>query len=175
MIFDGLTVTLVPGLEAILGVTECGLVYSVRKRRWYKLGQDVHGYWRFDTTVNGRRCTFLVHRLLMRTFCPQPDESLDVAHDDNDPSNFKLSNLLWNTRSQNMDHCVRSGRHVSTRAPERIRRGERHGMARLTQYQVEDIKRRRETGMLLREIAGEFQCSVPTVSMICAGKTWLGL
>lgn len=53
----------------------------------------------------------LVHRLVLLAFrgpCPDGHEGL---HFDDDPTNNRLDNLRWGTRSENAKDCLRNGNH----------------------------------------------------------------
>lgn len=52
----------------------------------------------------GKSINKLVHRLVLETFVPQPDEENDwvVDHIDNDKENNRLENLQWLTREDNL-------------------------------------------------------------------------
>lgn len=164
--------TPVPGYERYLAVTEDGRVWSYRRARWYKLYQDPRGYWRFDTTIEGRKKTFLVHRLLMLTFRPIPNaDEMTVNHKNLDTSDMRLDNLEWVTHLQNIQHAYAHGHHVALMSGV-MRSCEKHGMAKLTNEQVEAIKVARASGEKQKSIAARFGVSVPTVSMICSGRTW---
>lgn len=62
---------------------------------------------------DGRR-TMLVHTLVATAFiCPRPT-GLEVCHGDGDPRNNRVSNLRWDTHSENTIDRVRHGAHHQT-------------------------------------------------------------
>ena len=66
------------------------------------------GYYRFKT--GGRH--FLVHRLVLATFCGQPESpGMYVNHKDGNPGNNHVQNLEYVTPSQNVQHSYDRGRH----------------------------------------------------------------
>lgn len=56
--------------------------------------------------------------------------------------------------------------------PERKARGERQGLAKLTEEQVREIRRLRADGLGVQEIADRFAIRKTNVSAICLRQTW---
>ena len=57
------------------------------------------------TADDGSRKSCQVHRLVLKTFNPRPDmDILEVNHIDEDKTNNNLSNLEWNTRTENVNY-----------------------------------------------------------------------
>lgn len=52
-----------------------------------------------------KRCFKLVHQLVASAFIPNPNGYREVNHIDGDPSNNRVDNLEWCTRSQNILHA----------------------------------------------------------------------
>jgi hypothetical protein len=50
--------------------------------------------------------------------------------------------------------------------------GERHGMSKLKEHQVMEIRRRRESGQTLSAIAADFGVDISLVSLIALRKIW---
>lgn len=62
-------------------------------------------------TVNRKSRGVYVHRLVMAAFVgPCPDE-MEICHNNGDPTDNRLENLRYDTRSENMIDIVRSGEH----------------------------------------------------------------
>ena len=60
-------------------------------------------------TKDGRYVKRSMHRLLMQTFVPNPDNKAHVNHIDGDKSNNELSNLEWATPQENVQHAIELG------------------------------------------------------------------
>jgi hypothetical protein len=163
ILFQGIEHTPVPGYERILAVSKCGRVFSVRRGRWYSMTIGPDGYWRISTTIDGKKITPLVHRLLMLSFKPPTSDDLQVNHMDADRANKSLENLEWVTANGNTQHMINLGRHA---------RGETSGRAKLKLSDVVQMRTLRSAGSSLREIANQFNVGIPNTSMICSGKTW---
>lgn len=118
----------------------------------------------------------LVSRIACEAFHgPAPTDQHEVAHNDGEPSNNCKENLRWATRAENMADCIRHGtqingaRHFTATNPEKIARGERHGMAILSATGVKEIRASNESGSTLAKAYG---VSPATICMIRKRKTW---
>ena len=60
-------------------------------------------------TVTGQSVKRSMHRLLMLTFVPNPDNKAHVNHIDGNKSNNSLSNLEWATPKENAQHAIATG------------------------------------------------------------------
>ena len=65
------------------------------------------GYLRLTLTIDGKRQSFLAHRLIYAMYLQvSMDNGLDVDHIDHDKHNNAISNLRIATRSQNLHNTV---------------------------------------------------------------------
>lgn len=109
--------------------------------------------------VNTATRRFEVHRLVAKTFIPNPDKKPQVAHWDGVKSNCAASNLRWATRAEN--HNDRE-RHKSWGT-------------KLSANEVAEIRRLLDIGQLFQyQIAEMFDITQAMVSQIKLGKTWKG-
>ncbi len=60
-------------------------------------------------THDGRFVKRSIHRLLMETFIPNPENKKHVNHIDGDKSNNSLDNLEWVTEKENVKHAIELG------------------------------------------------------------------
>jgi HNH endonuclease/NUMOD4 motif len=120
-----------------------------------------------------RKKEFKVHALVASAFigpCP-PDRV--VGHKDNNKSNNRVENLEYITQSQNIHDAVASGIWHSFK-------GEEHGMAKLTDNDVRQIRFlrtqfitvRKRVRMPVRKIAKKFHVSTSTIENVLARKNW---
>ena len=93
-----------------------GTTYQVsnlgRIRNVYEIKPVVHrgtGYCRVSLSVNNKRTTYDVHRLVAKNFIPNPENKPQVNHKDGDKTNNCVNNLEWNTRIENMYHAYKLG------------------------------------------------------------------
>lgn len=164
----------VVGYEGLYEVSDRGRVRSVdrvvkniRVRRWPGkiLAQHMSRgeYPAVTLSRLGKKKNIQVHILVLTAFdrpCPDGNEALHGPAGKKDAS---LGNLHWGTRRENILDRVRDGTH---------NRGERHGMARLTQAQVDEIRERWAAGETQKSLAAEFGTTFGNVHCIVRGKSW---
>ena len=95
-------------------------------------------------------------------------DGAQVLHDcpgGDDPRCCNPAHLWLGTNADNQRDAVRKGRHADVR-------GQRNGMAKLTEEQVRAIRAERAAGATLTAIAARYGVSFPLVSMICSRKVW---
>ncbi len=115
--------------------------------------------------ADGKMRTWTIHRLIALTFLgnpPSPEH--EVAHQDGKSINSNIDNIRWKTRVENQADRIAHGT---------SNRGERHGMAKLTNSQVSDIKNRLRSyqwGDGVR-LANEFGVAPSRISMIKNSRT----
>jgi hypothetical protein len=172
---EGEEIRHVPGWEGY-AVTDRGRVLSCRSKypfpefpfeKWRELvpTKGHRGYWVVSLSAQGIRRQFKLHQLVLLVFVGPKPAGLHGCHFDDNKDHNWLVNLRWDTPAANQHDKVRNGRFPD-------RKGSRHPMARLTELEVEAIRRRRSEGETLRAIGDDFGVSEATVSLIYRGKTW---
>lgn len=114
--------------------------------------------WNFDYTFK----TISVHRLIGLTFHDNPENKSDINHKDLIKTNNWALNLEWNTKQENLRHCIDAGRDNKCY-------GEKHGKSKLLSSQVLEIFYM--TGPI-SEIAKKFGVHRATVHDIKKGRKW---
>lgn len=112
-------------------------------------------------THKGKRKTVFVHKLVMQAFVGEPN-GLEVCHTDGDEGNNELSNLRYDTKSENQIDMYRYGSKSSA--------------GKLTPDEVAEVRYLLEnTNLYQKTIAKKYGISQPTVSEINTGRTfsWL--
>lgn len=148
-------------------VSDQGRVRSWKNNRWGRAAEPAllalipgsNGY----PTVSIRQRHHAVHLLVLRAFRGAPPPGNQGRHKDGDPSNPRLDNLHYGTRSQNQEDRVGHGT---------SNRGERHGLGFLTELRVRAIRRLLEGGMKPLAVAQWAGVSVWTVYDIRRGRRW---
>jgi hypothetical protein len=110
----------------------------------------------------GRGHSVAVARLVLTAFLGPCPDGYEACHfPDPDPANCSLVNLRWGTSAENTEDQRRHGTLVG---------GERHGMAKLSNAQVEEI--RALAGTMTQAALGlRFGVTQPQISMILNGKS----
>ena len=63
---------------------------------------------------------FLTHRLVLLAFVGQCPDGMVCCHNNGDPSDSRLTNIRWDTSSENMIDSVRHGTHVLKVSPQQV-------------------------------------------------------
>lgn len=95
-----------------------------------------------------------------------PTAAHQAAHWNGDRSDNRLANLRWATAAENAADRARHGRSRGARP------GSGHHNARLTDFEVAEIRRRAAGGERGKDLAEAFRVSRPTICDILKGRTW---
>lgn len=158
-----------------------GSVYSIDYNHTGKRGQlrtmlDGDGYQYVFFVVDGKRYKRVIHRMVAKLFVPNPDNKPQVNHKNGVRHDNAAENLEWVTSRENTIHGYKSnGRKPSEKQIELSRTrfsGVRNPKASLNEARVLSIRRLRQKGLLLREIAERHSVSIAQVSAIINNKFW---
>lgn len=129
---------------------------------------DPYGYHLVSISMNGVRKKTFVHRIVALTFIPNPQQKPFINHKDGNKSNNSVDNLEWCTHSENTLHAFANGLMVA-------KKGEKNHSAKLSDKQVEEIKKLLLQGKTQYSIAKKFSVHKVTIFDIKHGKTWAHL
>lgn len=115
-----------------------------------------------ETTEKPKLCT--MHRLVAMTFIPNPGNKRFVNHKDGNKLNNCADNLEWVTPSENSQHAYMNGlvNH----------RGRKNGNSKLTEDDINPIRKRINDGELLKDIAKDYDVHYSSISGIAHDKIW---
>lgn len=163
--------------------------YGIRKLKPFP---NSDGYPSVKVRSNGRMKKALVHVLVCEAFHgPKPTPEHQVRHVNGVRADCRAENLAWGTASENAidrkahgtEKAAENGRRGMAKTIDKLRRlqaegkinfarGERAGMASITDEQARTIKSLIGSGPTQREIAKQFGVSEHIVSRIKRGLTW---
>ena len=87
-----------------------GNVEFKSKKRKLKHSKSKTGYLTVGLTdKDGNSRNYYLHRLLAKTFIPNPDNKTDINHKDGNKFNNSISNIEWCTKAENVRHAFKNG------------------------------------------------------------------
>lgn len=142
-----------------------GKIYSSKTRRFLKPRKNRLGYLTVGISINGKKYTRTVHRLVALAFIPNPDNLPEINHKDGNKENNNVNNLEWSSRSSNQKHACDTGL-------QKPQLGSDHGMSKLKEKDIPIIMRIRSEGQTLRFIANMFNVDAKQIHRVVTGKSW---
>lgn len=98
----------IQGYECCYEISTEGRVRSLKrqgsKNEFLKHSISGYGYPTVLLRCNGKKIQKAIHRLIAEHYIPNPLNLEMVNHKDNNPANFRIDNLEWVTRGQNIAH-----------------------------------------------------------------------
>lgn len=169
----------IPGYKGLYALTKDGRVWSYPKHwsggkhkgKWlvvYKASgkKNLDSYWGLSLQKNSKQKFHLIHRLLAKTYIPNPKNLPQVNHRDGDKSNNIVLNLEWATPSQNQLHSFKIGTN---------HQGIDHHNAKLTPNKVREIR----TGVIpgtrtngFESWARRFKVDANVIKYVYYGRFW---
>lgn len=138
--------------------TRAGLVLKEQK--------DAHGYPMYALWINGKRHGKKAHALVALAFLGPMPTGMEVAHNDGDRANPRLSNIRYATRKENHADKRRHGTHIC---------GSKVPWSRLREGDVPVIRLMRASGLTVQAIADKYNVHRETIGMLLRGKSWAWL
>lgn len=160
----------IPGFEGRYEASTLGRVRSLRapngrqrsKPRTCSTWSDDRST-RCTLTVRYKSRSFLLHRLILRTFVGPCPPGMEGSHKDGDFTNCRLDNLCWETHTENEQRKSEHG----TR-----QRGSQIVHAKLTDETVLKLRERYRNGEQISPLAAEAGVNRSTLSVALRGLTW---
>ena len=110
--------------------------------------------------INGRLRKYSVHILVAKAFIGECPPGWEHNHKDGNKRNARPDNLEFVTKSENIRHAYRV-------LGKTTQQGSKHGMHKLTETEVVQIRTLHAQGLFtLQQLASNYGVSVPSISMI---------
>lgn len=157
------------------------------KNFWAKIrvcGSEDCWPWTSTTFSFGHGCFYFKYKLFKAsriayyiTYGIDPGNFMVLHNCDNpaccNPKHLSLGTTQDNTRDRTTRGRSAIGdKNGSRKHPEKLARGERSGMSKLTEYTIKDIKQQHSLGKSGAELAREFGINKSTACRIIKGKSW---
>lgn len=143
-------------------ISKNGNVYSYYTNKILKQRNNKKGYPSVYLTINGKGVSKVVHRLVAKTFIPNPYNLPQVNHIDGNKENNSVENLEWCTNEYNMRHSWEMG----LRKP---LKGDEIGTSKLLEHEVTEIYESEENSYKLSK---KYNISTSSVNLIRSDKIW---
>ena len=122
------------------------------------------GYQRCCLTVDGKKKSFLVHRVVALVHLPNPENKPQINHKDGNKKNNNVWNLEWTTDKENVEHSVATGL---------VKRGKERPNAKLSDEEVLELRRlREEEHLTYYELGRRFNIAYQTAHKVCTRQIY---
>lgn len=152
----------IKGFEGYYEVSDRGNVRRVGSEIFRKLQKTEKGYLKVFLYSPKLAKAFFVHRLVAQAFVPKKRGRTQVNHRDGDKLNNVVSNIEWCSVRENNAHAKKNGLY-------RPSRGSAHGMSRLSDKDVREIRKKKER---VKDLAAKFGIHRTTVRRIIIRELW---
>ncbi len=125
------------------------------------------GYFQVRLMRNGKRVAAAAHRLVWYHFKGPIPDGLTINHRSGNKANNRPSNLELATYSEQRNHAIQElgAKHHDVR-------GSKHPKTHLSESDVMEMRSRRKSGTMIKDIATQFSVTPNAASQICRNVTW---
>jgi hypothetical protein len=148
--------------------TEGEIMAKIKNKEYLKKQTPIHkrGEYLYVTLCGKKNRYLSVHRIVAKTFIPNPNNYPCVNHKDSNRRNNKVENLEWVSRKMNYEHSMKKGK-------ARVTRGQDCIYATLNDEQVKKIIHLRiKYKNTYMDLAKKFNVSYSTIAHIMRGTRW---
>jgi len=119
-------------------ITNNGDIYNKKMNKMKPSFDGKGNYLMIRLCFKGKVKGFLVHRLVAQHFIPNPEGKPEVNHIDGDKTNNNVSNLEWNTTSENRYHSYHVLGNTKGTAPMTGKFGSEHNRSKAIKVRLLD-------------------------------------
>lgn len=153
-----------------------GIVYG-QSGEPLKPSTDLKGYLRVGLMVDEKLITQKVHRLVAKSFIPNPENKPCVNHINGIKSDNRVENLEWNTYKENTVHAIKNGLFYFNTPKQSINKipkaGELNGQSLLTTKEVKEIRQKFKPRVYTRKmLANEYGVTESCIKDVVLRKSW---
>ena len=116
-------------------------------------------------SVDGKIKQRTIHSLVAQAFIPNPEGKPEVNHDDGNKFNCHVSNLLWATSAENMQHAVKTGLKINSR-------GMDSSLAKIKDEETIRYIRDNPDNLTQRQLAEKCGVKQSAIGLIQRGETY---
>ena len=144
--------------------TNEGKIWDSKREKYMAQISQGQGYFQIRFKIEGVKKGLLVHRIIAKTFIPNPQKLPFVNHKNGIKTDNRIENLEWCTAKQNVHHAMKTGL-------SRFLKGTETWNAKLSNKKIQSI-RLNSKGLSQRKLAQIYNVSHATIGNIMRKKTW---
>lgn len=129
------------------------------------------GYPCCSLTINGKDYTVTIHRLVVMTFIPNPENKPCVNHINGNKENNSVKNLEWVTHKENTKHAIDTGL-FNPKSTENRARGINAGKNIYNEKQIREVCELLQKGYGATKISRMTDVSADNIWSIKNGENW---
>ena len=166
----------VVGYEGLYEISDLGQVKSLARKVKAKTNVirnvptkimrqivNKNGYMSVNLSGIGPQWRVSTHIILARAFLGPRPQGFEVAHEDGNRTNCRLSNLSYKTPLENMKDKRKHGTHHF---------GETVNGAVLTEQEIHEIRVFRFSGKMIKHIQQIYGTTQSNITALCQGRSW---